>query len=213
MTQENFQDDFFGNQVSGKAGGRPRILSKYSKQRFLPHVRVPIEYTIIGAIGVLVLVIIAYAVGVEKGKRVSGETFASSPGRIQAAAETDEELDMSFSGTVEEEWPVPAETEEADLRESAEDSAGRDVETAAGEEEAPGSGAAPYIIQLASFKNRSSAEREIKELEQKGYEARSSKKGLWYQVYASGYRTIDEAKRAQRRLSEDYQDCYIRKVQ
>lgn len=213
MEHTNFQNDFFGDRVSGKAGGRPHILSRYSKQRFLPHVRVPIEYTIIGAIGVLILVIIAYAVGVERGKRISGETFASSPGRVQAAAETDKALDMSFSGTVEEEWPVPHETEEADLRERDGDSAGRDVETAAGEEEVPGSGEAPYIIQLASFKNRSSAEREIKKLERKGYEARSSKKGQWYQVYASGYRTIDEAKRAQRRLSEDYQDCYIRKLQ
>ena len=83
-------------------------------------------------------------------------------------------------------------------------------------EEAEGKVPAPeesaYAVQLASFKNERSAKKEIDMLKSKGIKASMTRKGEWYQVYASGYRTIDEAKRAKRDLIADYEDCYIRKM-
>ena len=69
-----------------------------------------------------------------------------------------------------------------------------------------------YVVQLASFKNEDSANREVRKLNRRGVEASVARKGEWYQVFATGYDTIDEATKAKRDLGEYYVDCYIRRV-
>ena len=60
MVDNNYQQDFFGSDHRQKKGKRPGLLNGYSKQRFLPYMKIPIEYTVMIAIGVLVLMIIIY---------------------------------------------------------------------------------------------------------------------------------------------------------
>jgi cell division protein FtsN len=69
-----------------------------------------------------------------------------------------------------------------------------------------------YDIQLASFKNLRLAKKEIATLRRKGFEASYAQRGSWYQVYVTGYRTVEDAQEAKKKLAKSYKDCYIRKA-
>ncbi|MFH1552096.1 MAG: SPOR domain-containing protein [Candidatus Omnitrophota bacterium] len=215
MTDANFQNDFFGEQFHAKKGRKSRLLSRYSQQRFLPHIRIPVEHTVILAIGVLILIIISYAVGVERGKRMP-------PAKLVIARET---ASVALEEKEVAKAPQPAPDKDMpELRqqfkaEPEADRLGSDIDVA-GEQaqieiktDTSVSAGTVYIVQLASFKDRYSANKEINKLKEKGVEAHFTKKGQWYQVYATGYRTIDEAKKAREKLITDYEDCYIRKTE
>ena len=218
MDDNNYQQDFFGGESRGKKGKRPGLLNGYSKQRFLPYMKIPIEYTVMIAIGVLVLMIISYAIGVERGKKVSGVVTSSvsekvAKSEIARKSEPDkipvEVTEDAVGSKVEaiSEVKIP-ETEEVDpYAGSRGDYVGAPPEEVP--EEVMGS---VYTIQLATFRSESAANDEVKKLKGKGIDSGSSKSGDWYQVYAQGYQTIGEARAAQKSLSEDYEDCYIRKV-
>lgn len=218
MGDDKFQQDFFGSASREKKGKKPRLLSGYSKQRFLPYVKIPIEYTVIIAIGMLVLVIISYAVGVERGKRFT-PTSSVEAVDLASGKEFKEEPDVERTSLPVIEKKSLAEIDkepeaEPEAREDADPYSGsRDDYVGAPPEE----GASPvtisgYTIQIASFKTESSAKDEIKKLASKGFEAHISRVGDWYQVYAVGYETIEQARGAQKKLAEKYQDCYIKKV-
>lgn len=229
MSDNNFQQDLFGGDYHQKRQRKSRILGEYSKQRYLPYLKIPIEYTIIIVIAVLVLIIIAYAVGIERGKRISSE--AVSPAVSQLGEERAAILEQEKGSLIEDEVPLEeAEEDVAHLpkREKEELSPDTGSDPYEGMREdyvgappgfmreketpPPTVSGSSYIIQLASFKDEASAKEEAKKLVWKGIEAHVAKKGEWYQVYSAGYNTIDEAKAAQKQLMENYADCYIRKV-
>ena len=206
MADHDYQEDLFGDGAYGNKVARPRVLDRYYKHRILPQLRLPVEYTVIAAIGVLVLVVIAYAVGVERGKSIAAARMPDMP--VEELITAGGELEISpgpeageagFDLSPEEEGtPVPPE-ETGAAEAAAGGKAGREVMSV-------------YVIQLASFKNESSAFQEVKKLAEIGIDAGVARKGEWYQVFARGYDTIDEATRAKRDLREDYADCYIRRV-
>ncbi|MEA3489320.1 MAG: SPOR domain-containing protein [Candidatus Omnitrophota bacterium] len=214
MFENNFQNDLFEGRFHEKKAVKPRILSRYSKQRFLPHIRVPIEYTVIGAILVLIFVIIAYAVGVERGKRLPVERTMRASGEMLLASDQEEIPEAVYPEVLEGDLAgihgEPGADEEF-LEEAGELSV-TEKSPEAEEKEVSGIGGAAYIVQLASFRNKRSAEREVKGLKRKGVKSGMAKKGDWYQVYAEGYCTVEEAIKAKEELNEDYADCYIRKV-
>lgn len=229
MSDNNFQQDLFGDDSARKRQRKARFLGEYSKQRYLPYLKIPIEYTIIIAIGVLVVVIIAYAIGVERGKRISSEKVSSALSQLEEerAAILEQEkgllIEEEKPGEVEEvtdisslerEEEIPAPESTADPYEGMrEDYVGAPPGFMAEKETPPPTvSGSSYIIQLASFKDEAFAKEEAKKLVWKGVEAHVAKKGDWYQVYSAGYNTIDEARKAKEQLIEDYTDCYIRKV-
>ncbi|MFH1665576.1 MAG: SPOR domain-containing protein [Candidatus Omnitrophota bacterium] len=236
MEYENFKIDFFEKELGEKKARKPGFLQKYSEHRFLPYVKIQIEYIVMICIGILVLAIVAYAIGVESGKRISRVEFARSLGDVHAGTVTGQirssdakdvtsEFTMSsgsryFStpgswdtdeilpgfGEADEGGPgggVPAVTSAQDAS-TAESGRDRDKET--------GFVGSVYIIQLASFKNESSARQEEAKLKGKGVDVRLAKKGDWYQVYAAGYNTIGEATKAKDGFIWDYVDCFIKRV-
>ena len=207
MADNNYQNDLFGDDLEGRRISRPSILNRYYKQRVLPQVRVPVEYTVIVAIGVLVLIVIAYAVGVERGKRISAGAAGRASVEEIIAAEKKLESPVIFAG---DEEPVlfGGDAIEALDEEDIMNEGGEGGPESSGEDE----DVSVYVIQLASFKNEDSARREVEKLNARGVKARVARKGEWYQVFATGYDTIDEAARAKRDLSEKYVDCYIRRV-
>jgi len=69
-----------------------------------------------------------------------------------------------------------------------------------------------YIIQLAAFSDEYRAIEETEKLSERGVYSRVVQRGNWYQVYASGYDTIEDARAARDRFKTMYPDCYIRKV-
>ncbi|RKY41876.1 MAG: hypothetical protein DRP85_04670 [Candidatus Makaraimicrobium thalassicum] len=217
MADNNFQDDFFGNHgFRRKSSEKLRLLSRYSEQRFLPFVKIPVEYSVIIAIAVLFLIIVSYAVGVERGKRLSG---VESGSLREETVQPHEAINRSRE---------PADFPEPERRRQAGDIVQLPLEShgvgskasypeigddeSAKRHEGKISAESSYILQLASFKDETSAEKEINRLKRKGIEACLAKKGIWWEVYTSGYRTISEARRARRGLLTDYEDCYIKQI-
>ena len=217
MDDNNFQQDLFSGSFREKKDRRPGLFDGYSKQRFLPYVKIPIEYTVIIAIGMLVLMIISYAVGVERGKRVSKIPAAVATKTVIKEPGTSEAFSSKTASMPQEEKVSLVETEdlveEVDVKDIDPYEGSRDDYVGAPPEEPLEEiKESVYTVQLASFKSADSAKGEIDKLKRQGIQAEMSKPGDWYQVYASGYQTIEEARSAQKKLREYYQDCYIRKV-
>ncbi len=212
MGDKNFKNDFFGDDFEEKKGRKSRFLRRYPEQRFLSHIKIPIEYTVIIAIGVLVLVIIAYAVGVEKGKRYIDKKPEKVAEKELSTVEIEEKTDIAYlqQESVESKQGEKgvSEPEKAVITESAV----LPLVKSDSEEIAPDPDGYGYIIQLASFKKKASAKEEVRKLKNRGIEGDLAKKGNWYQVYAEGYRTKEEAQKDLRELLPDYKDCFIRKV-
>jgi len=209
MADENIHDDLFSGQDFGKKGRKFQYFSKYKNRRFLPQVKIPIEYTVIIAIGVLLLVIIAYAIGIERGKAISLKKYRMGQGsRLLQPVELKDLTTISETGPFEEE----EEEEEAEP-------SGILQETLIGEEEPQEAKKSVskiedsvYTIQLASFKDREYAAEEMGKLAKMGLKAVYVRKGDWYQVYVTGYKTIEEAREAKEKLEEIYVDCFIKRV-
>ena len=183
---KKFQHDFFGDTYREKEAGLSGYLSKYSKHRLLPHLRIPTEYIVIAGIGMLVLVIIAYAVGVERGKRVQ---LARSPERQARKAQVVANKEViTVEKTVENAVKAPKPEIEPPIEETESN----------------------YMIQIASFKKQDAAKREVEKLERRGHNAAFKRSGSWYLVYTEGYRGMEEAKKAKKELAKYYKDCYIR---
>jgi septal ring-binding cell division protein DamX len=183
---KKFQRDFFGDNYREKEAGLSGYLSKYSKHRLLPHLRVPTEYIVIAGIGMLVLVIIAYAVGVERGKRVQ---LARRPKEQASKAQMLANKEVTIVETTKE---VISKTEKPEIKLPA-----KPVGSI-------------YTIQLASFKELNAAKREAEKMKKRGFNIAFKKSGSWYLVYAEGYRSMEEAKKAKKELAKYYKDCYIR---
>jgi hypothetical protein len=45
-----------------------------------------------------------------------------------------------------------------------------------------------------------------------GFDVSFERKGSWYQVYAGGYGSMEEARKAKKELAKYYKDCYIRRT-
>ncbi|MCK5451261.1 MAG: SPOR domain-containing protein [Candidatus Omnitrophica bacterium] len=206
MNNDNFQYDLFGGECDSKKEQKIRRREKYSKHRVIRYIRIPVEYGVMIAIGILVAIIIVYAVGVEKGKRFSGAVCSFLPESKEEDAslrEKDMEAEETVIMSIQEEKqaePEIVEKEEAFL----------EVEEVKKEKSLE---EGVYEIPLASFRKAKAAETETAKLKKQGIEAKFSKKGIWYQVFAEGYKTIDDALAAKEKLSVDYKDCYVRRVQ
>lgn len=217
MADGNFQTDFFEGKFYERKGRKPQFLNKYSAQRILPYLRVPVEYTVILGIVILVLLVISYAVGVEKGKRVS------SAKKIHAQDDKSQVIENNkLTKTIQaEKFPEDLrqdtndrdkDPESLDIEEKAAPIPSV-IETEAKEEEERETSAdkALYTIRLASFKKEGDAKREVARLKKTGKDASYARKGLWYQVFVKGYETIETARKAKDALIQEYPDCYIRK--
>jgi len=68
-----------------------------------------------------------------------------------------------------------------------------------------------YVIQLAAFKTKSSAEEQMKKLKQDGFAAEVKQSGDYYQLYVGGFDKKTGAEKVLSKLRERYKDCYIKR--
>ncbi len=213
MIDIDFQKDLFGEQVCEEKARKPRLLCRYSERRFLPYVKIPIEYIVIIVIGMLVLTVIAYAVGVEKGRNTAGAKIGRDITIEQTENAIKVETEEPATSTIPNELvykPLEEDTSEI-LREN--EKINDDFSVLLEKEtEKQEQVHELYTIQLASFKKEELAKKELQKLKKENITADVTKKGEWYQVYAVGYHTIEEANKAKEELLKEYKDCYIRRV-
>ena len=217
IMDSKFQGDFFKEETGRVKPKKMGFLAKYSERRALRQIRIPIEYTVLYAIGILVLIILAYAVGVERGKKFSS---------AKDIAHSMEERKRETDDVISEVRAIKRRAEEEAAKKEAEEVVSQDVQvdpekkiymekTGAAIKETvavPALDGPEYIVQLASFKNEEHAKEAVSKLDDEGVRAGYTRKGDWYQVYVGGYGTNAEAQRIKIKLSEQYGDSFIRKI-
>lgn len=196
MNDNETQGDFFEGQFLGKKHRKSVLLSRYSNKRLSSHIKVPLEYIIIFAIVILVLLIISYAVGVENGKKGVGVNLDT-----KLKVEEKKEIVIEEKGKEEKEIKEDTSLISDEISEE---------ERIKPEEKIILENNTGYVIQLASFKNEKSAKEEVEKLSHRKINACMAQNSGWYQVYTSGYKTFDQAKEAKRKFITSYKDCYIR---
>lgn len=158
---------------SGKAPETPNT----GRDKFFGHIR-GYEKTIIIAIGFIVIAVIAFSIGAEKGKRQALQ--APEPAPIAK--------------------PVPAIKPEA--------RAVVPVQNPQPMMAAPGN----YTIQLASFQNKTLAQKEAAALKKKGLAALVVSKGSYNIVCVGSFSSKESAKTLLTELRKKYQDSFIRRL-
>jgi archaellum component FlaF (FlaF/FlaG flagellin family) len=215
MTDNQFQNDFFNPDGAGDRK-RSRFAKRYPAVRFMPHVRIPVEYVVVFGIVILVLLVVAYATGIERGKSgIKGISptdivVVEITSNLVESGENEtrlEQLEGSFEESESQEDRVDITPEElgaadVDMSRKADVS---DEKTVAKPKEPT------YTIQLAAFAKKENVEKETARLKEAGNDAAYVKIGKWYQAYVQGYKTIGEARDAKGNFTEQYPDCYIRR--
>ncbi|MBD3296796.1 MAG: hypothetical protein GF392_05455 [Candidatus Omnitrophica bacterium] len=226
MSQEYVQQDLFEGDYNKKKARKTPIFGNYKGRNLLPFVKVPVEHVIVAVIGVLVMILLSYAAGVEVGRRASSgeETGNETAGREEASAGLEKKLETEAlrpviqtsekgSGTPAPQIDEKAPDRSLSSRAAEEDKQAPqpvDAEEVEDEDDKRESDSA-YIIQIASFRDSTAAEKLVTDLKGRGMSAGYRESGSWYQVYASGYDNIVQARKARAKLITLYADCYIKR--
>ena len=150
-----------------------------------PHIiQIPLEGGIVSAILVLLLLIIAFAIGVETGKK-------------QEAVAKQEVIDIAAKVEESSEKVVLYKEEQV-----------REPEVVEKVEEEPID--RPYTIQLIAYKDKRRARAKVKDLEAKGDKATIIERKGWFQICVGSYLNKQEAEKDLRRLSSIYNGCFLR---
>lgn len=161
-------------------------MSKRPKKRTnfgLGKVAISLSYEniIILSIGLVMLLIVCYSLGVEKGRHL-----------VQARSEDIQLEQEEVQKTPKVESPKPKEKKMKIRVTQTEDT----------------SNVLPYI-QVASFRTDEYARKEITRLKNKGYRPFAAMRGKYRVVCVGGYKNRDEAHKALKQLREVYTDCIL----
>lgn len=168
-----------------------RLTEKVTKRRKL-YLHVAIENIVFAVIVGIMCVIAAFALGVERGKKLL-PSAAEIPEISKKKTDADEiELKPITAGPIEI-GKEPAEKKKVPAR-----SVKKDKDSL-------------YTIQLISCKTHAQAVKEKNKLVDKKVSAFIIRSGSWYQVCAGNYETAGRAKKARKSFLPEYKSCFIRK--
>jgi len=188
MSRE-YQDEFFG-EFKEEKGKIKKITDKITQGHKKLYLNLPAENIVFAVIIIIMAVVIAFALGVERGKRLAKAKVDSRTAYEEASAREDK-VRMT-----------PVEIAAEEIKESKEEKA-----TLLKAQEK----SKPYTIQLISYKKEQRAVYEKDRLLKSNVTAFIVPSGDWYQVCAGGYENIKEAKRALENFTKKYKGCFIRK--
>ncbi|MFA5335639.1 MAG: SPOR domain-containing protein [Candidatus Omnitrophota bacterium] len=194
-TQKQQQELFDEFIVVKKARGRFfGALNKFNKPLFPQHklnLSVPYEVLAVALMGLLVLGAIVFALGVERGRGLAGTDISAATAELAAVPEP------VVAAPVE---PVTIQVAEAPKPVAAPTARPTAKPTAK-----------PYTIQVASYKARDMADKELSRLKGQGYNAEVVKKGSYYILCAGSFESKDAAKQTFAAMQKKYKGCIIRK--
>ncbi len=167
------------------------------------------DVAIITVISVLMINLIVFATGIERGKKLAMlEVYKSSPRENSTVSENREvvrarvetvppvEEKSAITGKI----PVEAGAKEVTVEKA--------EAVPVNEKLAPGH----YLIQLVTYSSDKYANREAAELQAAGYSALVQKKGEYYVLYAGSYEDRETAAEKMSALKKRYKDCLIREI-
>jgi len=186
----------FETQSSKKPGSIFRHDITFRKKIIL---NLSYENLVMLSIIVIMLTVVFFSLGVEKGKKVAlknsvpltAEAYHRKPDREEQAAPM-EQVNLSEK--------APAEKPDA-------------AQPAKEQKEALSVHVKPYTIQVVAFKKERNAKKEIALIKRKGREAFIIPTKDWFQVCSGRYANMEEAKGDLGALKIKYPTCYIRKIE
>lgn len=193
-TQKQQQELFDEFVVVKKTRGRFfGVLNKFNKPIFPQHrlnLSLSYEALIIILIGAVLVASIIFSLGVERGRSLNtGDVELPAP--IQPVVAVPAQV-----------TPVVAEAPKP---------APKPAPKAAEAPKSPAAADKPYTIQVASYKARGLADKEIPKIKAMGYSADVVKKGDYFVLSAGPFATADAAKQAVAAIGKKYKGCIIRK--
>ncbi len=153
-------------------------------------IRLPLDILAIAGVTVVILLIVSFSLGVERGKRMVARSSEPIP------QESLRQLDLA-----DQQLPPESETKAQDPQ-PAEETA--EIEIAKDQQK--------YKIQVASFHKENTAREEAKSLKQSGYPVFIAKKGKYIAIYVGEFDNELEAKSNFQDLRKKYNDCILWKL-
>jgi len=188
---------------SYRADGRKVKRSKEAEMPAESERKIPTRIVLMSA-SVLLIAIISFALGVERGKTIS-KTTATTRHLAQG------EPISSIQKTIEQKKEIVAPT--SPQKQLTQSPAPRIQKQKTKASANTGTLERGYFVQVATYrKNSSFVKKEVDKLEKKGYNALIIPSGKYAQVCAGVFSTKRDAQRHLEKLKQKYKDCFIRKI-
>jgi len=173
-----------------------------------------IESITILMMAVVVIMVMSFSLGMEKGKRISKTMILrmlhpelSVQAALQPpAAPAEEATNLNPDNKREAQAPAPEPLARVDQNAAGSSTPDR---AESGEEKVVDKF---YTIQVASFKKRDMAQKEAMQLQDKGYDIMVVPKGQYSIVCVGKFPVEEEAKVVSKELKKKYKDCLIRRL-
>lgn len=175
--------------------------------RFL-RFRVAYEDAVFTLLGLILVLLAGFCVGVERGKRMGPEPAVFNLAGVATARE---------NNPVTEAPPVMPSAARASAPRKALPVIPAGVSPAPApavraDAAAPAGSKGGFAIQLATYVGQDAAQEEVKRLVKRGIRAQVLKQGRYYELRAGGYRSKSEAKQALVTLRGNYPDAFMKSV-
>lgn len=175
-------------ELFSQAGEHAADRAQKERTSFFIHVK-NYEKILLSVIGALVIGIISFSMGVERGKRLA---FLTPAAKIKA---------YSSSGSKSEKLTgeKPDGRQPAERREIIKEPVLKDFQE-------------NFAIQLASYQTENPARKEAELLKKKGFDPLVLSKGKYTVLYVGKFASKEKAKIALSELKKRYKDCFIRRM-
>ncbi|MBI4355067.1 MAG: SPOR domain-containing protein [Candidatus Omnitrophica bacterium] len=187
------QPELFANVSGGEAGRVQRRPPVFTLGRVT--IPVPLEQGILGTIILLLVMVVTYALGVERGRGVR---------RGEEASNTEPAKPVMALATP----PIPVQAAPVAIPVKAANRAtpaARPVLASAAS-----AAAAPFTIQLATFSTPALAQRDLKKLERQGYHPFLMTSGKYVVLCVDHFATKAAASKRLAEFRKGYHDCFVR---
>ena len=165
---------------------------------------------VIAAIVLLFFLVLAFSLGVERGKKIASNRIPPESTEAQndekmssdqaaAPAEKTAALEVENTNMIIAQAESETEPAEKDASES-----GQNVSAAAQ--------SAKYTVQVIAYTNQSRAERELEKLKKSGYEAFIISGNKYHIICIGRYPSRQEAKKACSKFDEMYKGCFVKEL-
>ncbi|MBF0493555.1 MAG: SPOR domain-containing protein [Candidatus Omnitrophica bacterium] len=194
MKEEQFRPDLFEGKFG--EGKKRKPLQEYMPKLppgCKPFIQVPIEQAVIAGIVFLVLLVVAHSLGIERGKCIAARE------KEMASVQANDVDVMETSDIASTLPPVAKKNDEKPVAYKEEKIVAKNAESA-------------YTIQLVTFSKEQNASAEVRKLQKNFGNVKSEKSGAWFQVFATGYASFEEAQKDKSRFTGLYPDCFIKKA-
>lgn len=189
----------------------PEPLAQQRTRLLIERVSFSLENLVIASIAVIIVMVLSFSFGVERGKRVVRQKPMAQPSVLPAA-----DANMIQEATSPTDTPVSQAAALSQPQDILEES-GKTIPgtiSAQPEQSAPVEISVDkfYTVQVASYKKMTRAEKEAINLKDKGYETLVIPKGEYSIICIGKFALETQARDFSKKLKKQYKDCLVRRL-